>query len=74
MAEAIERVLGWGAIIAILIVVCLAAGLVFGAAEMLFGLPPIVGRMIVGATVGVLAATLIGRRRAALARRGEEPK
>lgn len=54
---------GWGKIIVILVAVALAAGLLLGLADVLFGLPPVLTRGGVGASVGVAAAFLIARRR-----------
>lgn len=54
---------GWVKIIVILVVVAFATGLLFGFMGVLFGLPPSLTRGGVGASVGIVAAVLIARRR-----------
>ncbi len=64
-----QEPLGWVAIIAILVGVAFATGLLLGFVGTLFGLPPSLMKGGIGATVGVVAAVLITGRRAAIARR-----
>jgi hypothetical protein len=61
---------GWGTIIVTLVVVGLVTGLLLGLMNWLFGLSPRVVGGGVGASIGVVGAALIARRRAALARQG----
>jgi hypothetical protein len=63
------KVPGWGMIIAVMFGVGVAVGLLLGLMGWLFGLSARVTGAGVGAAVGVVGATLIARRRAALARR-----
>jgi len=59
--------LGWGKIILVLIGVAVATGLLLGSMGRLFGLPAGVTGGGIGASVGVVAALLLARRRAAMA-------
>jgi hypothetical protein len=59
--------LGWGKIILTMIVVAVATGLLLGLVGRLFGLPSGVTGVGIGASVGVVGANLIARRRAAMA-------
>ncbi|MBK6751163.1 MAG: hypothetical protein KA956_09985 [Pyrinomonadaceae bacterium] len=63
------KVLSWGSIIAIMIGVGLVAGLVIGLLSETFGLSSSALGAGVGASVGVVGAILIARRRAALSQR-----
>ena len=63
------KVMGWPAIIAILIGVAFVAGLLVGLLGSLLNLSPSARAGGVGAAVGVTAATLIARRRAAMSGR-----
>ena len=60
--------LGWGKIILIMVVVGVATGLLLGLLGKLFGLPAGMARGGVGASIGVVGALLIARRRAATTR------
>lgn len=62
------KVLGWGTIIAILVGVAVVTGLLLGLMNRLFGLSPGITGGGIGASVGVVGATLIARRRAAMKR------
>lgn len=62
------KVLGWGAIIAIMVGVGVAVGLLLGLVGQALGLSTSATGGGVGASVGVVGATLISRRRVALAR------
>ena len=68
MSEENTKVLGWGMIIAIMVGVALATGLLLGLLGELLRLPPGWTKGGIGATVGVVGAFLIMRRRAALDR------
>jgi hypothetical protein len=69
MADATSRVMGWPAIVGILVVVAVVVGLVMGTLGRLLDLTPTLTTGAVGASVGVVGALLVGRRRAALAQR-----
>jgi hypothetical protein len=58
---------GWGKIILILVAVAVATGLLLGLMGTLFDLPAAVTGGGIGASVGVVAALLLARRRAAMA-------
>jgi hypothetical protein len=62
------KVLGWGAIIAIMVGVGVCVGLVLGLMSQTLGLSTSATGGGVGASVGVVGAILIARRRAALDR------
>ncbi len=64
MAEANEKPLGMGAIIAIMIAVGLGVGVVLGLVGGLVKLPPGVTGGAVGGAVGVVGVILLNRRRA----------
>ncbi len=68
MEKADTEAPGWGTIIVTLIVVGVLTGLLLGLMSWLFGLSPRVVGGGVGASIGVVGAGLIARRRAALAR------
>ena len=59
--------LGWGKIILVMVVVAVATGLLLGLLDRLFGLPSAMTGVGIGASVGVVGAHLIARRRAAMA-------
>lgn len=61
------KVLGWGTIIAILVGVAVVTGLLLGLSSGLLGLSPSMTGGGVGASVGVVGALLVARRRAAIA-------
>jgi len=65
------KVPGWGTIILTLIAVGVVTGLLLGLLNWLFGLSPRVMGAGVGASIGVVGAALIARRRAALARQNK---
>ena len=69
MSENNTKVLGWGAIIAIMIVVAVVMGVLLGLMNKLFGLSQRWTTSGVGAAVGIVGAFLIARRRAALDQR-----
>ena len=71
MEKTDAKVPGWGTIIVTLVAVAVVTGLLLGLMNWLFGLSPRVVGGGVGASVGVVAAALIARRRAALARRDD---
>ena len=60
------KVLGWGMIIAIMVGVGVVTGLLLGLASELLELSPGMTGGGVGASVGVVGATLVAQRRAAL--------
>ena len=62
------KVFGWGAIIALMVGVGVVVGLVLGLMSQTLGLSTSATRGGVGASVGVVGAILIARRRAALER------
>lgn len=68
MATDHTKVLGWGTIIAILVGVAVVTGLLLGLMVELLGLSSRWTTGGLGATVGVVGAFLVARRRAALAR------
>lgn len=72
MEKAYTKAPGWGTIIVTLVVVGLVTGLLLGLMNWLFGLSPRVVGGGVGASVGVVGAALIARRRAAQARSADE--
>lgn len=71
VAEGKPKVMGWGTIIAIMVATALATGVLLGLLGEMLGLSP--GRTTtgVGASVGVVGAILISRRRAALGPQGK---
>ena len=68
MREGNTRVLGWGAIIAIMAGVAIVVGVTLGLMNSFFGLSSRWTGGGLGATVGVVGAILIAQRRAALDR------
>ena len=66
MRENNSKVLGWGTIIAIMVGVGVGVGLMLGLLSRTFGLSMGTTTAGVGASVGVVGALLIARRRAAL--------
>ncbi len=68
MSEENTKALGWGMIIAIMVGVAFAVGLLLGLLGELLGLPPGWRTGGIGAAVGITGAILIARRRAALDR------
>jgi TRAP-type mannitol/chloroaromatic compound transport system permease large subunit len=66
MTDSNTKVLGWGAIIAILIMVGVVVGLVLGLIGRTLGLSTSTTTAGVGASVGIVGALLIARRRAAV--------
>ena len=68
MNEDDTKVLGWGTIIAIMLGIAFATGLLLGLMGKLFGLSTRWTTGGVGAVVGVVGVSLIARRRAALDR------
>jgi len=71
VTEGKPKVMGWGTIIAIMVATGLVAGVLLGLLGEVLGLSP--GRTTtgVGASVGVVGAILISRRRAALSPQGK---
>lgn len=69
MAAGNARLIGWGPIIAVLLVFALGLGLLLGLLSAPLGLSPVATRMVLGASVGIFAAILISRRRALLQKR-----
>ncbi len=68
MKENNTKVLGWGAIIAIMAVVAVVTGVLLGLMNKLFGLSQRWMPGGIGASVGAVGVHLIARRRAALER------
>lgn len=68
MIENNTKVLGWGSIIAIMVGVGVVVGLVLGLMSRTLGLSTGATTGGIGASVGVVGAILIARRRAALDR------
>lgn len=68
MVETNTEPMGWATILAILIATGLVVGVTLGLLRETVGVPG--GTAGVGVSIGVVAAILIARRRAALARRG----
>jgi hypothetical protein len=68
MADGNSKVLGWGTIILLMLATGVGLGLVLGFLGAVLGLPPGVMTASIGASVGIVGAILISRRRAALAR------
>lgn len=68
MSENNAEAPGWGAIIAVMAGVGLAAGILLGLMSGTLGLSPAATTGGVGVSVGVVGAILIARRRAALER------
>ena len=64
-----EKVMGWGTIIAIMVGVALAVGLLLGLMGTMFGISTQWTGAGVGVSAGVVGASLIARRRAALDKR-----
>ena len=67
--ESSEKVMGWGTIIAIMVGIALAVGLLLGLMGQMFGIPTQWTGAGVGVSAGVVGASLISRRRAALDKR-----
>ena len=67
--ESSEKVMGWGTIIAIMVGVALAVGLLLGLMGEVFGVPTQWAGAGVGVSAGVVGASLVARRRTALDKR-----
>ncbi len=71
MTDTNDTVMGWGTILAIMVATGLVTGLILGLLRDAVGMTG--GTAGVGASIGVVGALLIARRRAALARRPPTP-